>query len=475
MKFPIALRLFLTVLLSLLAVAAIGLGLVRWQLFGSAADYSAAVDRERVDRALVQDLADSLAQRFRAHQDWSFLPAGADARRRWLRSALQALPVPDQARGTGPLLSSNLGDRLGLIDAADRPLAGVLPHPLVVAFASIDTLQYPVVVDGGTVGNLVLARTLNPDGELAAAFLVQQQDHLFLAIGLGVLLSALAAALLAAHLRRPIRALVAGARKLEAGHFDSRLDLRRSDELGALAEAFNHLAARLDDTERARRQWVADTSHELRTPLSVLRAQLEALQDGIRSPTPETIASLLRQVLSLNRRIDELYELARADIGQLHYTRTEMEVWPLVEEAFVSFAEKLRAAGLSATLGPAPPQARVNGDAERLRQVLANLLENAVRYTDAGGRVEIRGECIGDRLQLTVDDSAPGLPAEALPRLGERFFRVDSERNRALGGAGIGLALCRKILEAHDGRLDFQASALGGLRAVITLPLARAS
>lgn len=475
LKFSIAHRLFLTVLLSVLAAAAIGLGLVRWQLFGSAADYSAALDTERVDRALVQQLADVLALRFDRRKDWSFLPAEDAARRRWLRSALQALPALDRTRQLGPLLSTNLGDRLGLLDKHGQWLAGVLPHPLVIAFASIDTIHFPVVVDGRKVGNLVLARTRNPDGELAAAFLVQQQDRLLVAIGLGVLLSALAAAALAAHFRRPIRALVAGARRLEDGHFDSRLDLRRSDELGALAEAFNRLAARLDDTERARRQWVADTSHELRTPLSVLRAQLEALQDGIRHATPETIATMLRQVLSLNRRIDELYELARADLGQMHYELGETELWPLVEDVVASFADKFRAAGLVATLGPRPAQSTVHGDAERLRQVLVNLLENSVRYTDAGGRVEIGCAQLGDSVQLTIDDSAPGPPASALPRLGERFFRVESERNRALGGAGLGLALCRQILEAHGGRLEFHASGLGGLQAVMVLPLERAS
>jgi len=140
------------------------------------------------------------------------------------------------------------------------------------------------------VGYLVTAKTQSPADELTVAFLLQQQHNLMIVAGIGVLLSALAAAGLAAHFRRPIRRLVAGARRLETGHFETRLDISRSDELGVLADTFDHLAARLADTERSRRQWVADTSHELRTPLSVLRGQLEALQDGVRTATPENEA-----------------------------------------------------------------------------------------------------------------------------------------------------------------------------------------
>nr|WP_255746840.1 ATP-binding protein [Lysobacter sp. CFH 32150] len=290
-------------------------------------------------------------------------------------------------------------------------------------------------------------------------------------VGIGVLLSALAAAVLAAHFRRPIARLVAGARRLEAGRFDTRLGIHRSDELGELADTFDHLAARLANTERSRRQWVADTSHELRTPLSVLRGQLEALQDGVRTATPENVAMMLRQVLSLGRRVDELYELARADAGQMHYDQTPNAIWPLVVDTAASFAEKFRVAGLVASVGPPPLRSLVRCDAERIRQVVTNLLENCVRYTAAGGRIDLHGKVVGDTLHVTIDDSAPGVPESAMGRLGERFFRADSPRSDALGGAGLGLALCRQILDAHGGRLEFGASPLGGLRARIVLTL----
>ena len=471
MKFSIAHRLFVAVLLSVMTVAAVGLEVVRWQLFDSPDEYADSGKTESVDRKRLHHLGEVLSEQFRIHRDWSFLPSSAARRQAWLRETLLALPAAGQAAQEERRFSSNLGDRIGLLDHDEHYLAGVVAERLVIAFASLNTIEQPLVVDGRTVGYLVVAKTQRPTGELAVAFLLQQQHNLMIVAAIGVLLSALAAAGLAAHFRRPIGRLVAGARRLEAGRFDTRLGIRRSDELGELADTFDHLAARLADTERSRRQWVADTSHELRTPLSVLRGQLEALQDGVRTATPENVAIMLRQVLSLSRRVDELYELARADTGQLHYDQTPNAIWPLVVGTMASFAEKFRVAGLVATVGPTPPQSLVRCDAERIRQVMTNLLENCVRYTATGGRIEAHGYVVDDTLHVTIDDSAPGVPESAMSRLGERFFRADSPRSDALGGAGLGLALCRQILEAHGGRLEFGASPLGGLRARIVLTL----
>jgi len=252
-----------------------------------------------------------------------------------------------------------------------------------------------------------------------------------------------------------------------------RLPESRSDELGSLARHFNILAAQLDSMEAARRQWVADTSHELRTPLAVLRAQLEALQDGVRSATPETLDAMLRQVLALTKLIDELYALARADVGALDCKPAPHDLWQLAVDAARRFDERLRAAGLALEFGMPPPSTPVLCDPDRLRQVLDNLFENSLRYTAAGGRIALHAQLDAGRMRLTFDDSAPGVPGEALARLGERFYRVDASRSRAHGGAGLGLALCGRILEAQGGTLAFAHSPLGGLRVIVSLPLAQ--
>lgn len=461
-KVSIGKRLFFAVLLAFLVVAGIGVALVRWKL-------SDRVPRPSTDAQEVSGWVEQLSAHYRKHGDWSFLPADPEQRRRWFLDRMPGV----EANGMPALRyrSPNLDYRIGLLDGHRRFLAGVIASPALVAIASVDTVRRSIVVDGVEVGYLVVARSQNPDDDLAIAFLLEQQKNLLLVLAVGVLLSALAAALLAAHFRQPIRQLADGTRRLGQGYFDVQLSTRRSDELGELATTFNRVAARLKDTEHWRQQWVADTSHELRTPLSVLRAQLEALQDGVRAATPDTVALMLRQVLSLTALVDDLHELARADRGQLQYDKATVDAWQLVAEVFKSFGEKFREAGLTASLGAAPRQSAVFADATRLRQVLVNLFANSVRYTDAGGRIDVHGDLFERELHITIDDSAPAVPAALIERLGERFFRAEPSRNRQLGGTDLGLALSRQLVDAHGGRLEFAASALGGLRVTVALPL----
>jgi two-component system sensor histidine kinase BaeS len=307
---------------------------------------------------------------------------------------------------------------------------------------------------------------------MALAFLDGLRSSLWLIVAAAVAFSALAAVLLARHFRQPIRQLAEGAGALAGGRYAVRLPEARSDELGELARHFNALAQQLESAEGARRQWVADTSHELRTPLAVLRAQLEALQDGVRSATPETVAAMLRQVLALNKLIDELYALARADVGALDCKPAPLDLWQFAVAHAQGFGARLQAAGLALALGTAPAHSRVLADPDRLRQVLDNLFENSLRYTAPGGRIALHAQAGGGQLQLVIDDSAPGVPDAALARLGERFYRVDASRSRAHGGAGLGLALCRRLLEAQGGALAFAHAPLGGLRVTLSLPLA---
>ena len=466
MKLSIGHRLFAGILLALLAIGAVWLGVVRWEWLGAAPGSASWREGHRND-ALVA----TLALQYRQHGNWSFLPTEPVRRNAWLRALVL------KSRPADGSLAPALEFRTALLDRDGRRLAGAAPGRLLVAFASIDTLDQPVLVDGRAVGFVQVAGSHEPGDELAIAFLVEQQRPLAAMIAIGVLLAALAAAGLALHFRRPIAKLAQGAREMEIGRFDTRLAIPRGDELGRLADAFNSLAARLEDADRTRRQWIADTSHELRTPLAVLRGQLEALQDGVRMATPDNIALMLRQVQALTRRVEDLYDLARADVGQLSIATESVDAWLLVLESVAAFAERARLADLDLVHGPPPAHARVSADPGRLRQVFANLLENAVRYTAPGGRIEVQAEVAAPpaagpgTLRLVIDDSAPGVAADALARLGERFFRLPSSQVRDLSGAGLGLALCRRIVEAHAGRLVFAASPLGGLRAVVELPL----
>lgn len=499
LTFSIGHRLFASVLLAVLAVAVCAVVLLRQNVLAGFGDYAVGIELDRLD-----ELSTALARQYHTRGGWDFIPR--DDRQDWIARELARLqrvreaggagvpapaappeppappappapplpplpgptvpdvpPVPTPVPDPGPL---PLARRITLLDAHGAWLAGRRPG------SGAALARRALAVDGRTVGYLAVARSARPSDALAYAFLRQLTSSLWQIVALAVLLSALAAVLLARHFRRPIRQLAAGSRALAEGDFDVRLDARRSDELGDLARHFNALAGRLASAEAARRQWVADTSHELRTPLAVLRAQLEALQDGVRSATPDTLDAMLRQVLALNKLIDELYALARADVGALDCKPVTLDLWTLACEHARGVEARLAQAGLALELGPAPDAAAVCADPDRMRQVLDNLFENSLRYTAPGGRVHLHARADGRRLHLFLDDSAPGVPDAALARLSERFYRVDASRSRAHGGAGLGLALCRRLLEAQAGTLAFAHAPTKGLRAIVTLPLA---
>ncbi|HEY0064531.1 MAG TPA: ATP-binding protein [Telluria sp.] len=520
MRISIGHRLFVSVLLAMLAVAATALVLMRQNVMRSFAEYAVSIELDRLD-----ELSNALAARYRGRGNWNFIPSEPEARGQWIAGelarlqrqrqagvaapappappappAIPAPPAPPVAireplgRGVAPeppappapplpppyipeppadlaptpdVDELGLQDRVTLLDANGHYLAGRRAGGGASA-------RRPIVSGGHTVAYLAVARGTRPSDAMARTFVQQMKDSLPIIIGACLALSALAAMLLAAHFRKPILRLAEGARDLADGNYDRRLPHTRSDELGELAANFNQLAEKLGRAEASRRQWVADTSHELRTPLSVLRAQLEAVQDGVRPANADSTASMLRQVLSLNKLIDELYALARADVGELALQRQRIDLWQVGAEQAQAFSDKFAAAGLRFSAGEPPARTTVMADPERMRQVFANLFENCIRYCGAGARLTMHGQIEGATITLSIDDSGPGVSDEALSHLGERFFRVEGSRSREHGGAGLGLALVQRIVQAHGGTLTFRRSPLGGLRVQLTLPLAPA-
>ncbi len=465
MKFSIGYRFFTAILLSVILTASVAIVLMRWTFFDYFSEVPAGVESQGLG-----DLIDTISTQYRSHYDWSFLPAAPAARKKWLREEFGLLQQ-NNAKFGQQSLSQSIGYRIGLLDKDKHYLAGVIASPVIIAFASVDTTHQPINVDGKIIGYLVVAKPQNPADELAIAFLIEQQRNIVAVGVIGILLSVLMSLLLAAHFRKPIRQLLEGARLLENSQFDTRLNIGRHDELGELTDAFNHLAARLQEAEQSRQQWVADTSHELRTPLSVLRAQMESMLDGVRNSTPENIAIMHRQVLSLTKLVDELHDFTRADIGQFQYNMSRCDFWRLIGGVVDEFSGKFDEAGLSVKIGTSTTRSNVICDPDRMRQVIANLLENCTRYTATGGKIEVHSALVDDQLQIVIQDSAPSVPASSLARLGERFFRVESSRSRQLGGTGLGLAMCKQIVAAHKGRLKFEPSPLGGLRVTVLLKL----
>jgi two-component system sensor histidine kinase BaeS len=372
---------------------------------------------------------------------------------------------PPRDRPRPPRGPPDLMPRVLLVDIAGDRVSG---NPRVPAGAA----ALPIVVDGKAVGALRLAPMpqLSDAGDVAFA---QSQLHSALLAGAAVLIGALLLAFaLARWLLAPVRALAAGTRALAAGDFTQRVGSARSDELGALSRDFDHLAATLEQHREARRQWGADIAHELRTPLAILRGEIQALQDGIRPLTPQALESLHAECERLGNLIDDLYQLSLADAGALEYRFETLDLAQLVDEALELQRPACSDTGLRLEAKLAR-NAMLSGDARRLAQLLDNLLVNARRYTNAPGTIRVTLGVHAAQLRLMIEDTPPGVPAAALPRLFERLYRVEESRARAGGGAGLGLAICRAIVDAHAGCIRAEPSTLGGLRVVVELPSVR--
>ena len=275
----------------------------------------------------------------------------------------------------------------------------------------------------------------------------------------------------ARSLLAPVRALADGARALAAGNSGARIQTARSDELGALAEDFNRAAEALEHHRTARQQWTADIAHELRTPVTILQGEIQALRDGIRSPSPEALASLDQECQRLTRLIEDLYQLALSDSGALDYRFERVDLAAVVNEVVAAQTSATQAAGLTLMLNmTASPPLWLNADGQRLKQLFTNILANALRYTDAPGRVSVAVVAFDNTLQVTVDDTPPGVEEEHLPKLFDRLYRAEPSRARTSGGAGLGLSICKNIVSAHGGEIRATASPMGGLQVRVRLP-----
>jgi signal transduction histidine kinase len=274
---------------------------------------------------------------------------------------------------------------------------------------------------------------------------------LVLAGGAGALAAALTALLAGRYITRRLRALSEGARAIAAGDLSRRVGDSSDDELGELAAAFNRMAESLAGQEEARQRLVADIAHELRTPLAVLQAEIEALQDGVTRPTAKQLGSLHDETELLARLVDDLRTLSLADAGQLSLQRREHDLGGIVERAAAAVAGQAGEKGVRLELAVNGDLPAVTVDADRIAQVLRNLLTNALRHTEAGGRVAVGARAQAGRVVVEVTDSGAGIPPEALPHVFERFYRADPSRSRATGGSGLGLAIAAQLVRAHGG------------------------
>ena len=424
----------------------------------------------------LQMLSDALSEQYAQHGDWRFLRNNDRFIFQILRSFEREnehsdghdnhQPPPGPPGPGNGMPPHGWRTQFWVTDSAGDVLVG--PRAPVPP----DGTRRAVKVNSQNVGWVIASPVERLTRNTDINFDRQQRRTSWLIVALSTLLAALATLPMARGLLAPVKRLVEGTHKLAAGDFSTRVNPGSQDELGKLAQDFNQLASTLEKNQQMRRDFMADISHELRTPLAVLRGELEAIQDGVRQFTPESVASLQAEVATLTKLVDDLHQLSMSDEGALAYQKAPVDIVSLLEVAAGAFRERFASRALKITLA-LPEQAVVFGDRDRLMQLFNNLLENSLRYTDSGGELRISAQAEAATLSLCFADTAPGVTDAQLSKLFQRFYRTEGSRNRASGGSGLGLAICQNIVEAHGGRVSAGHSPFGGVSITVELPLER--
>lgn len=396
-------------------------------------------------------------------------PPNADKRIRGHKPAQGSRPKPRPAppakKREDPADFLKTGRRMSLYDMNESVIVGrefLNDHPRIE----------PIISNGETIGWIGLVPSNAIKDSPASDFLRQQYKTYYIIACAVLILSVFMAILLAKHLIAPIKLLINGTGKLRNGDYAARVNKVSKDEIGLLSDNFNDLANTLEKNQTNRHQWISDTSHELRTPLTVIKSQLIAIQDGIFEATSDRVDLFIDEINKLGRIVDDLYQLSSSDVGGLTYKKSNIDPMQLLLHTLNNYQSKFLQQKLKVTHNITDTsRCTIVADKTRLLQLFSNLIENSCRYTDSGGKINIITTLKKNELSIQINDSFPGVSKENQAKIFERFYRVEQSRSRIYGGSGLGLALCSQIVIAHQGTINTQDSALGGLSININLPL----
>lgn len=467
----------LVIIISIMTV-----GATYWLVFGSVSSGIRSYFVEK-DKADIRPTINLLAKEYEKHGSWEYLNQNPHRLRHDIAVGLEAdspapPPVPHGPPGGPPGPGMNFArpprlsrrqeellSRTCLYTKEDKQLFG--PSTTNLALDKI-----PILVDGKSVGYIKLINNNTDSQDFENVFVDNLRKNIYTICGFILTTSVFAAFIISREVSGPVRKIEKGLERLSDGEFTSRIELKRDDELGDLAFKVNELGKALGKHEQSRMQWMADTSHELRTPMAILRAQIEAFQDGVQEVNEKTLAVLHGEIMSLTGLVNQLYDLSRADLGRLSLRFKKFKPVGIIQDCIESFEARYKDKDITLESEHNDTEdAVVQCDSNMLKQVFSNLLENSLRYTDSGGKLKVTTKVENEKLLVYYDDSEPSVPNEHYEKLFERFFRVDSSRSRQLGGTGLGLAICKHIIESHSGGISASQSPLGGLRIEVWLPI----
>ncbi len=467
-------RLWAKLLLGFVAVVVVGVGVVAIAAYRATdVAFSHYVRQGQTQR--IQRLAEVLASYYASTRSWATVQPLLDSSSPGSMGRMGGSMGPGMGRGNQGMAmmagqETTLADASGTIVAStDRSRIGQRLSAQETAAAT------PITADGRVVG-LLLGQGQDASSlpALERAFLNNANRALLLAALLAGALAVAMSLILSRRLTAPLASMTQAVQAMTHGHLDQRVTVQSDDEIGRLAEAFNTMAASLAKAEEMRRNLVADVAHELRTPLAVLRADLEALQDGVYEPSAERLSALREEADLLARLVADLQELSLVEAGQLALERRPTDLAQLCRQVVAAMEPQAAGLGVALTVGRADEGATSLADADRIGQVLRNLVANALRYTGAGGSVTVecsrQGSGPAPRVTISVQDTGAGISPEDLPHVFERFYRGEKSRSRSTGGAGLGLAIARHLVEAHGGRIWAESTLGQGSTFYVELP-----
>jgi two-component system, OmpR family, sensor histidine kinase BaeS len=328
----------------------------------------------------------------------------------------------------------------------------------------------PILEDGEVIGILVPIGTTYVGLPRELEFIERINRTLLFGALIGSAIALFLGVFLSRTLTRPIRELTRATHAVSEGDLSQQVPVRSDDELGELAQAFNKMSAQLSRSVNTRRQMTADIAHELRTPLSLILGHAEAVHDGVLPPTRENFEIIREEAARLEHLVNDLRTLSLADAGELSIQLQTVEPQRFIYEVSSLYQIQAQKKNISFVLDIAPDLPEIEVDPGRMTQVLTNILDNAIRHTSENGRILLAAKQVDDMVELSVQDSGPGLNIEDVDRIFERFYRSDASRQREEGGSGLGLAIAKSIVQAHGGQVSAESEAGNGLKIIISLP-----
>lgn len=326
-------------------------------------------------------------------------------------------------------------------------------------------------LNDNVIGYLALPPKTRLTDAFDLAFTKQIKGNLiYILLGLFLLIVILAFPI-SRHFVRPIKRLEYAMEALNKGDYNIKTDVKGNDEISSLSLNFNDLASTLKENENSRNNWLANISHELRTPISIIKGEIEAIQDGIRPLDFSSVSSLSEEIEHLHKLVNDLSALSNAEIGAMRYQKQQLDIAATLKHNLMRYNHKAKETNIAINPSITGKNCTIWADETRINQLIDNLINNSFKYTKSPGNINVSLTRTKSHVILSISDSFPYVHDNSLPKLFDHLYREESSRNRKTGGSGLGLALCKKIMSAHQGNIDAKHSEIGGLNITCTFPL----